>query len=138
MERRGGHYSVTNCRNVGAMLGCRCDVSAFNLRRTMCRPSKIDDRCVDLRRSMCRLSKIDDRCADLRRSMALCRPSKTDDRCEIMLPHLHETLMVMLYTNCAEGLQFSAFIMPVFLLLFYSLINSQILLLLFLHLYLCY
>ena len=53
MERRGGQYSVTNCRNVGAMLGCRCDVSAFNLRRSMCRPSKIDDRCVDLRRSMC-------------------------------------------------------------------------------------
>ena len=91
MERRGGQYSVTNCRNVGAMLGCRCDVSAINLRRSICRPSKIDDRCVDLRRSMCRLSKIDDRCADLRRSMALCRPSKTDDRCEIMLL---ETLMV--------------------------------------------
>ena len=94
MERLGGQYSVTNCRNVGAMLGCRCDVSAFNLRRSMCRPSKIDDRCVDLRRSMCRLSKIDDRCANLRRSMALCRTSKTDDRCEIMLLHLLETLMV--------------------------------------------
>ena len=64
MERRGGQYSVTNCRNVGAMLDCRCDVSAFNLRRSMCRPSKIDDRCVDLRRSMCRLSKIDDRCVE--------------------------------------------------------------------------
>ena len=94
MERRGGQYSVTNCRNVGAMLGCRCDVSVFNLRRSMCRPSKIDDRCVDLRRSMCRLSKIDDRGANLQRSMALCQPSKTDDRCEIMLPHLLETLMV--------------------------------------------
>ena len=76
MERRGGQYSVTNCRNVGAMLGCRCDVSAFILRRSMCRPSKIDDRCVDLRRSMCRLSKIDVptfedrwRCVDLRRPM---------------------------------------------------------------------
>ena len=82
--------------NVGAMLGCRRDVSAFNLRRSMCRPSKIDDRCVDLRRLLCRLSKIDDRCADrdLRRSMALCRPSKTDDRCEIMLSHVLETLMV--------------------------------------------
>ena len=77
MERCGGQYSVTNCRNVGAMLGFRCDVSAFNLQRLMCR-----------------LSKIDDRCANLRRSMALCRPSKTDDRCEIMLPHLLETLMV--------------------------------------------
>ena len=93
MERRGGQYSVTNCQNVGAMLGCRCDVSAFNLRRSMCRPSKSDDRCVNLRRSMCQLSKINDRCADLRRSMA-CRPSKADDRCEIMLPHLLETLMV--------------------------------------------
>ena len=49
MERRGGQYSVTNCRNVGAMLG---------------RLSKIDDRCADLRRSMalCRPSKTDDRC----------------------------------------------------------------------------
>ena len=35
----------------------------------MCRPSKIDDRCVDLRRSLCRPSKIVDRCVDLRRSM---------------------------------------------------------------------
>ena len=52
-------------------VGLSCDVSAFNLRR-----------------SMCRLSKIDDRCVDLRRSKALCQPSKTDDRCEIMLPHL--------------------------------------------------
>ena len=58
MERRGGQYSVMNCRNVGAMLGCRCDVSAFDLnevglllkesqekgcmRRSMCRPSKIE------------------------------------------------------------------------------------------------
>ena len=82
MERRGGQYSVTNCRNVGAILGCRYDVSAFNLRRSMCRPSKID------------VSNFEDRRADLRRSMALCRPSKTDDRCEIMLPHLLETLMV--------------------------------------------
>ena len=54
----------------------RCDVSAFILGRSMCRPSKIDDRCVDRRRSMymCRLSKIDvstfgDRRVDLRRSM---------------------------------------------------------------------
>ena len=69
MERRCGQFSVTNCRNVVAMLGCRCDVSAFDLRRLMCRPSKIDDRCVDLRRSMRRLSKIDDRCVDLRGSM---------------------------------------------------------------------
>ena len=31
MERHGGQYSVTNCRNVGAMLGRWCDVSTFNL-----------------------------------------------------------------------------------------------------------
>ena len=40
MERR----SVTESPNVGAMLGCRCDVSAYDLRRSMCRPSRIDDR----------------------------------------------------------------------------------------------
>ena len=48
MERRCGQYSVANCRNVGEMLGCQCDVSAFDLRRSMCLLSKIDDRCVDL------------------------------------------------------------------------------------------
>ena len=69
-------------------------------RRSMCRPSKIDGRCVDLRRSMVedRWSKIDgrismqrsmveyrfdDRCVDLRRSMvdgrrSMCRPSEID------------------------------------------------------------
>ena len=79
MERRCGQYLVTNCRNVCAMLGCRCDVSAFDLWRSMCRLSKIDDRCVDLRGSatfedgwsMCRPSKMDDQCADLRRSMVV-------------------------------------------------------------------
>ena len=30
-------------RIVGAMLGFRCDVSAFNLRRLMCQPLEIDD-----------------------------------------------------------------------------------------------
>ena len=75
LERSCGQYSVTNCR---------CDVSAFDLRKSMCRLSKIDvatfeDRCIALRRStidvtMCRPSKIDvstfgDRCVDLRRSM---------------------------------------------------------------------
>ena len=98
LERSCGQYSVTNCR---------CDVSAFDLRKSMCRLSNIDvstfeDRCGDFRRSMCRLSKIDvatfedrcialrrstighdvstfeDRCVDLRRSM--CWPSKIDDR----------------------------------------------------------
>ena len=82
LERSCGQYSVTNCR---------CDVSAFDLRKSMCRLSKIDvatfeDRCIALRRStidvtMCRPSKIDvstfgDRCVDLRRSM--CRPSEID------------------------------------------------------------
>ena len=94
MERRCGQYSVTNCGNVGAMLGCRCDVSAFDLRKSMCRPLKIDvltlkidDRCVDLRRWMVDVPTFEDR-------WSLCRPSKTDDRCEIMLLHLLKTLMV--------------------------------------------
>ena len=65
MERRSGQYSVTNYRNVGAMLGCRCDVSAFDVRRSICRLSKIDvttfeDRCIEDRRSMCRPSRIGD------------------------------------------------------------------------------
>ena len=69
-------YSVTNCRAVGAMLGCWCDVSVFNLRRSMCRPSMIDvstfeDRYVDFRRSTIDVSTFEDR-----RSM--CRPSKID------------------------------------------------------------
>ena len=42
LERSCGQYSVTNCR---------CDVSAFDLRKSMCRLSKIDvatfeDRCI--------------------------------------------------------------------------------------------
>ena len=73
MERRCGQYFVKNCRcDVG--LSVRC--FAFSLRRSMCRPLKINvstfkDRCVDLRRSMCRPSKIDDGCVDLRRAMSL-------------------------------------------------------------------
>ena len=39
MERRCGQYSVTN---FVAMLGCQCDVAAFDLRRSMCRPLNID------------------------------------------------------------------------------------------------
>ena len=92
MERRCGQYSVTNCRR---------DFYAFNLRRSMCRPSMIDvstfeDRCADFqrsmidvstfedRRSMCRLSKIGvstfgDRCVDLRKSMI--DVSIIEDRC---------------------------------------------------------
>ena len=60
LERSCGQYSVTNCR---------CDVSAFDLRKSIWRLSKIDvspfedrrsmSRCVDLRRSMCRPSEID-------------------------------------------------------------------------------
>ena len=77
LEGSCGQYSVANCR---------CDVSAFDLRKSMRRLSKIDvatfeDRCIAFRRStvdvtMCRPSKIDvstfglgDRCVDLRRSM---------------------------------------------------------------------
>ena len=71
MERRGGQYSVTNCWNVGAMLGCRCDVSAFDLRRSRVDVSTFEDRCVDFRRSTNDVSKMDDRCADLRRSMVV-------------------------------------------------------------------
>ena len=60
LERSCGQYSMTNCR---------CDVSAFDLRRSMRQLSKIDDRCVDFRRSMCRPSKID---------VTMCRLSKID------------------------------------------------------------
>ena len=75
LEGSCGLYSVANCR---------CDVSAFDLRKSMWRLSKIDvatfeDRCIAFRRStidvtMCRPSKNDvstfgDRCVDLRRSM---------------------------------------------------------------------
>ena len=60
LEGSCGQYSVANCR---------CDVSAFDLRKSMWRNSKIDvatfeDRCIAFRRStidvtMCRPSKID-------------------------------------------------------------------------------
>ena len=71
LKRSCGQYSMKNCR---------CDVSAFDLRKSMCRLSKIDvatfkDQCIALRRStidvtMCRPTKIDvstfgDRCVDL-------------------------------------------------------------------------
>ena len=74
----------------------RRSMSTFEDRRSMCRPSRIDDRCVDLRRNnhIDHPSKMDDRCADLRRSMAVVSTLKTDDRCEIMLLHLLKTLMV--------------------------------------------
>ena len=58
MERRCEQYSVTNCRNVGAM---------FPPSISMCRFSKIDvgDRCVDLQKSMVDVSTFEDRCVDL-------------------------------------------------------------------------
>ena len=37
-------------------------VSTFEDRRSMCRPSRIDDRCADLRRSMVVVSTFEDRC----------------------------------------------------------------------------
>ena len=72
LERSCGQYSTTNCR---------CDVSAFDLRRSMRRLSMIDvstfkDRYVALRRScdalrrlMSRCVDVGDRCVDLRRSV---------------------------------------------------------------------
>ena len=78
LEGSCGQYSVANCR---------CDVSAFDLRKSMWRLSKIDvatfeDRCIY------RLSKIDDRCHDVSTFEDRCvdRPSKIDvltfeDRC---------------------------------------------------------
>ena len=70
LEGSCGQYSVANCR---------CDVSAFDLRKSMWRNSKIDVSPFEDRRStidvtMCRPSKIDvstfgDRRVDLRRSM---------------------------------------------------------------------
>ena len=76
MERRYGQYSVTNCRNVGAMLGCRCDVGLSvrcwvvgamfprSIFEDRCRLSKVD--MSTFRDWMCRPSKIDDQCVDLR------------------------------------------------------------------------
>ena len=94
LERSCGQYSVTNCR---------CDdVSAFDLRKSMCRLSKIDvatfedrrsmSRCVDLRRSMCRPSEIDVLTFEDRWSM--CRSLKIDGRCEIRLLYLLKTLIL--------------------------------------------
>ena len=60
LEGSCGQYSVANCR---------CDVSAFDLRKSMWRNSKIDVATFEDRRSM-------SRCVDLRRSM--CRPSEID------------------------------------------------------------
>ena len=58
------------------MLSCRCDVSAFDLRKSMCRPSEIDVSTFEDRWMTCRPLKIDDQCVDLQTSM--CRTSKID------------------------------------------------------------
>ena len=65
-------------KNSAANNYCRCDVSAFDLRRSMCRLSKIDVLTFDNR---CRPSEIDVLTFDNR-----CRPSEInvltfDDRC---------------------------------------------------------
>ena len=59
---------MMNCRNVGAMLGCRFDVSSFDLRRSRVDVSTFEvdvstfeDRCVDLRRLMVVVSTFEDR-----------------------------------------------------------------------------
>ena len=49
----------------------KIDVSPFEDRRSMSRPSKIDDRRVDLRRSVIDMSISEDR-------WSMCRPSKID------------------------------------------------------------
>ena len=88
LEGQCGQYSVANCR---------CDVSAFDLRKSMCRLSKIDvspfedrrsmSRCVDLCRSVIEVSTFVDR-------WSMCRPSKIDCRCEIRLLYLLKTLIL--------------------------------------------
>ena len=61
LEGSCGQYSVANCR---------CDVSAFDLRKSMWRLSKIDVSPFEDRRSNCQdVSTFEDRCVDLRRSM---------------------------------------------------------------------
>ena len=95
MERQ---YSVTNCRSRCWVVGAMFPPSIFEDRRADLRKS-ID---VDLRRSMCRLSKIDvsrfgDRCVDLRRLMM--DVTTFEDRCETMLLHVHllKTLILQEY-----------------------------------------
>ena len=53
--------SMKNCRNVSGMLGCWCNVSVFDLPRSICRPTKIGDRYVDLRRLVIDMSTYEDR-----------------------------------------------------------------------------
>ena len=92
-----------------SVTNCRCDVYAFNLRWSMCRPSMIDvstfqDRVSTFqdRWSMCRPSKIDvstfeDRCVDLRRSMY--RPSKIDGRCVDLQKSTFENRWLMCWSS---------------------------------------
>ena len=114
LEGSCGQYSVANCR---------CDVSAFDLRRPTHRPSIIDLRRsthrspkvdtsifegqhIDLRRSTHRdidrrsskgdTSIFESRHIDLRKSPH--RFSKIDGRCEIRLLYLLKTLI--LYISC--------------------------------------
>ena len=69
LERSCEQYSVTN-NIVGVMfLPSIFENRCVDFRRSMYRPSKIDDRCHDV-------STFEDRCVDLRRSM--CRPSEID------------------------------------------------------------
>ena len=60
LEGSCGQYSVANCR---------CDVSAFDLRKSMWRNSKIDVSPFEDRPSKIDVSTFGDRCVDLRRSM---------------------------------------------------------------------
>ena len=78
LESSCGQYLVANCR---------CDVSTFDLRKSMWRLSKIDvatfeDRCIAFRRStidvtMCRPSEID--VLTFENRLSTCRPSKIGD-----------------------------------------------------------
>ena len=66
------------------IIGVMFPPSIFDLRRSMRRLSKIDDRCVDFQRSICRPSKIV--CRPSKIDVTMCRPSEIDvstfeDRC---------------------------------------------------------
>ena len=74
LEGSCGQYSVANCR---------CDVSAFDLPKSMWRLSKIDVATFE--------DKFDDR-------WSMCRPSKIDGRCEIRLLYLLKTSII--YISC--------------------------------------
>ena len=75
------------------MMNCRFDVSAFDLRRSMCRLSKMIK--IDV-------STFEDR-------WSLCRPSKTDDRCEIMLLHLLKNIDGIVVCELRRGFALQCF-----------------------------